>query len=341
MPDINRQFLLARRPEGRLRESDFGYRETPVPGPGPGEVLTRTVYLSLDPANRAWMFPDPTYRPPIRLGEVMAGFTLNEVVDSRDPRFRPGDLVECEGGWQDYAVLPGDALYKLEPREPLSHWMSVLGVTGKTAYFGLLEVGRVRAGETVLVSAAAGAVGSFAGQLAKLHGCRVIGIAGGPEKCRWLTGELGFDAAIDYQSGDLSERLADCCPEGVDVYFDNVGGAVFQAALLRMKQHGRIVCCGVVSILDTDTPPPRLIGVPGLLAIRRLRLEGFIVMDFYDRRKQAERALAGWVAEGRLKVREDIIDGLENAPRALMGLLHGANIGKRMIRVAPEPSRRG
>jgi NADPH-dependent curcumin reductase CurA len=337
MLPINRQFLLARRPEGRLRESDFGYRETPVPEPGAGEVLTRTLYLSMDPANRAWMFPDPTYRPPIGLGEVVAGFTLNEVVESRDARFRPGDLVECDGGWQDYAVLPGDAIHKLEPRGPLSHWMSVLGLTGKTAYFGMLEVGRVRAGETVLVSAAAGGVGSVAGQIAKLQGCRVVGIAGGPEKCRWLTGELGFDAAIDYKSEDLPERLAACCPEGVDVYFDNVGGAVFQAALFRMKNHGRIVCCGAVSIYDTETPPPRLLGVPGLLAIRRLRLEGFIVFDFYDRRKQAEQTLAGWVAEGRLKVREDIIDGLENAPRALMGLLHGANIGKRMIRVAPEP----
>ncbi|HEX8820743.1 MAG TPA: NADP-dependent oxidoreductase [Archangium sp.] len=338
MNTLNRQYLLAHRPEGPLRESDFEYREASVPTPGPGEVLTRTLYLSLDPANRVWMGPLPTYRPPIGLGEVMAGFTLNEVVESKDARFRPGDLVECQGGWQDYAVLPADALYKVAPRGPLSHRLSVLGVPGQTAYFGLLEVGRIRAGETVVVSAAAGAVGSITGQLAKLHGCRVIGIAGGPEKCHWLTTELGFDAALDYRAEDFPQRLAAACPEGVDLYFDNVGGAVFQAALFQMKPHGRIVCCGSVSIYDTDTPPPRLLGVPGLLTLRRLRMEGFIVFDFHDRRKQAEQALAGWVAEGRLKVREDIIDGLQNAPRALMGLLHGANIGKRMIRVAPEPS---
>ncbi len=340
MTTLNRQFLLAHRPDGRLRESDLEYRETPVPTPGPGEVLTRTLYLSLDPANRVWMHALPTYRPPIGLGEVVAGFTLNEVVDSRDARFRPGDLVECDGGWQDYAVLPADALHEVKPHEPLSHRMSVLGVTGRTAYFGLLEVGRIRAGETVVVSAAAGAVGSIAGQLARIHGCRVIGIAGGREKCRWLTEELGLDAAIDYQSEDLAERLSACCPEGVDVYFDNVGGDVLQTVLFRMRRNGRIVCCGNVSSYDTDAPPRGLLGVPGLLVVRRLRMEGFIVMDFDDRREQAERALAGWVAEGRLKVREDIIEGLENAPRALMGLLHGANIGKRMIRVAPEPSGR-
>jgi NADPH-dependent curcumin reductase CurA len=211
-------------------------------------------------------------------------------------------------------------------------------VTSLTAYFGLLEVGRPRAGETVLVSAAAGAVGSVAGQIARIQGCRVVGLAGSDEKCRWLTGELRLDAAIDYKRGDLVRAVREACPQGVDVYFDNVGGPVLEAALFAMRPRGRVVCCGAVSQYDTGSPEPGPRGVPGLLVVKRLRMEGFIVMDYYARRREAEDVLAGWIADGRLVIREDIVEGLEGAPRALIGLLHGDNIGKRLVRVVPEPA---
>jgi len=332
----NRQILVKELPEGPLEERHFELREAPIPTPSSGEVLTRTIYLSLDPANRAWM-RGATYRAPVTAGEVMAGFTVAEVVDSRDPGFRSGELVECNSGWQEQAVHPARALHRLEPRGPLSHHLSALGGTGLTAYFGLLEIGRPRSGETVVVSAAAGATGSVAGQIARIQGCRTVGLAGSDPKCAWLTGELGFDAAINYKTEELRQALKQHCPDGIDVYFDNTGGEILDATLFRMNLHGRVVCSGVVSQYDTATPAPGPRGVPGLIVTKRLRMEGFIVSDFFQRRAEATDQLAGWIADGRLVVREDILEGLEAAPRGLIGLLHGENIGKRMVRVAPEP----
>jgi NADPH-dependent curcumin reductase CurA len=335
--DVNRQWILRDRPKNQLTESDFELRRAPVPEPGPGEALTRTLYISVDAANRAWMSPVRTYIDPVEPGGVMRSMTLGQVIRSNDPALAPGDIVEGMAGWQDFAVAPVKQLNRVENRKPLSMILSGLGVTSLTAYFGLLEVGRPVARETVLVSAAAGAVGSVAAQLAKIHGCRVVGLASSDDKCRWLTGELGLDAAINYKTGDLGRAIRDACPKGIDVYFDNVGGPILEAALFQMRSGGRIVCCGAVSQYDTGSPEPGPRGVPGLLVVKRLRMEGFIVMDFYARRREAEDALARLIAEGRLVIREDIVEGLEHAPQALIGLLRGDNIGKRMVRVTPEP----
>jgi NADPH-dependent curcumin reductase CurA len=275
----NRQILVKELPEGPLEERHFELREAAMPTPDAGEVLTRTIYLSLDPANRAWM-QGATYRAPVTAGQVMAGFTLAEVVDSRDPSLKPGDLVECDSGWQEHAVHPARALSRLEPRGPLSHHVSVLGGTGLTAYFGMLEVGRPSPGETVLVSAAAGATGSVAGQIARIQGCRTVGVAGSDQKCAWLTGELGFDAAINYKTEEVRPALKERCPEGIDVYFDNTGGEILEAALYRMNLRGRVVCSGSVSQYDTGRPAAGPRGVPGLIVVKRLRMEGFIVSDY-------------------------------------------------------------
>ena len=329
----NRQIVVTELPQGALEERHFALREGPVPAPGRDGVLCRTVLLSIDAANRAWM-QGRTYTAPVEAGDVMHGFGLARVVASHDPAYAEGDLVECDSGWQDYSVHHASTLTRVEPRGPLTHQLSVYGVTGLTAYFGLLDVGRPRPGDTVVVSAAAGAVGSVVGQIARIKGCRTVGIAGSPEKVAWLTDQLGFDAAIDYRSEAVAPALKRACPAGIDVYFDNVGGETLSAALFRMNLHGRIVCCGVVSQYDTAEPAPGPRGVPGLLVTKRLRMEGFIVMDHFDRRRQAEEELAGWVADGSLQVHEDVVEGLERAPGALIGLLHGDNLGKRMVRVA-------
>lgn len=329
----NRQILIAELPQGKLTADHFRLTETDTPKPGAGEVLCRTVFLSLDPANRAWM-QGATYRSALEPGQVMAGFCLAEVVESNDPRFSTGDIVEGDGGWQDYFVKPARALNRRERREPLSHLMSVLGVTGRTAYVGMAGIGRPQAGDTVVVSAAAGATGSVAGQIAKLNGARVIGIAGGAEKCRRIVDEFGFDAAIDYKSENLFQALKQTCPEGIDLYFDNVGGTTLEAVLFRMNLHGRIVCCGVVSQYDTDAPAAGPRGVPGLLVTKRLTMSGFIVGDDPVLVARADRDLPRWLDEGRLEVAEDVVEGLENAPAGLVGLLAGENFGKRMVRVS-------
>ena len=333
----NRQIVVRELPQGPLQEHHFELRQAARPQPEPGQVLTRTVLLSLDPANRAWM-QGATYRAPVLPGEVMSGFTLAEVVKSTDPRFEAGQIVECENGWQEFACQPADALTPVRRRTALPHHMSVLGLTGLTAYFGLLEVGRPRPGETVLVSAAAGATGSVAGQIARIAGCRVVGIAGSDEKCAWLTDELGFHAAINYKIDKVSRAVKQHCPSGVDVFFDNTGGEILEASLFRMNQGGRVVCCGAVSQYDTNNPAPGPRGVPGLIITKRLRMEGFIVMDFFPQREAAEAQLAGWLEAGQLVAREDILDGLECAPQGLIGLLAGHNIGKRLVRVGPEPA---
>lgn len=333
MEASNRQIVVRALPEDRLEEGHFEPREVERPNPTEGEVLTRTLLLSIDPANRTWM-QGATYRAPVRAGEVMAGFTLAEVVASRDARFVPGQIVECENGWQEYACHPGWQLTSIQPRAALAHHMSVLGITGLTAYFGMLAVGKPAPGETVLVSAAAGATGNVAGQIARIGGCRVVGLAGSDEKCAWLTGELGFDGAINYKTARLSQALKEHCADGIDLFFDNTGGDILEAALRRMNQAGRVVCCGVVSQYDTGSPAPGPRGIPGLLVTKRLRMEGFIVMDYFAQRDVATRRLAAWLESGALVAREDILDGLEQAPRALIGVLRGDNIGKRMVRVA-------
>ena len=334
---VNRQIIVAELPDGPLEERHFRAQEAPVPEPGDGEVLCRTLLLSIDPANRAWM-QGATYTAPVLQGDVMHGFTLAEVVASNAESVAVGDIVECNSGWQDYAVHRAAGLRKVDRRFPLSHHLSVLGITGLTAYFGLLDLGRPEPGETVVVSAAAGAVGNVVGQIARIKGCRVVGLAGSEEKKAWLLDELGFAAAVNYKTEPVYRALKAACPEGIDVYFDNVGGDILGAALFQMNLHGRIACCGVVSQYDTATPAPGPRGVPGLLVTKRLRMEGFIVMDYFDRRDQAVEELAGWVADGSLVVREDVVAGLEQAPRALVGVLHGDNIGKRYVEVAQPTS---
>ncbi|MBR2814055.1 MAG: NADP-dependent oxidoreductase [Reyranella sp.] len=329
---MNRQWLYAKQPAGKIGKDSFQWTETAIPSPQAGEVLVRTRMLSLDPANRAWMM-GKTYRDALEPGQVMNGFTIGEVVESKVPEFAKGDIVEGDWGWQDYAVRSARRLTKRTVKAPLEMLIGPLSVTGLTAYFGLLEVGRPKPGDTVLVSAAAGAVGSMVGQIARLSGCRVVGTAGGQDKCDWLVRELGFDAAVDYKAGGVRRALAAACPDGIDVYFDNTGGPVLDAALSLMNLRGRIACCGNVSQYDVEKPGPGPMAVPGLVVTKRLRLEGFIVMDFYDQRAEAEARLARWVAEGRIKAVVDIVDGLDKAPEALIGLFEGRNKGKMAVRV--------
>jgi len=333
MTQQNRQILLVEKPTEKLSPSHFEMTTSEMPVAGDGEVLCKTLYLSLDAANRAWM-QGKTYRDELGAGNVMAGGVLAEVIESKDDKFKPGDLVQADGGWQEYFAQKGKVLMKRKRHDPLTHLLSILGVTGQTAYVGLLNVGKPEPGQTVVVSAAGGAVGNVVGQIAKIKGCRVVGIAGGAEKCDWLVNDLGFDAAIDYKDENIFQGLKEKCPDGIDVYFDNVGGQILEAVLFRMNMHGRISCCGAVSQYDTGNPGPGPRGVPGLLVTKRLTMQGFIVMDYAKDLPKADEEMAGWAKEGKLKVLEDVIDGLENAPSALVGLLAGENRGKRMIKVA-------
>jgi NADPH-dependent curcumin reductase CurA len=339
VPDpINRQWTLARRPRGLVRAEDFRLVEGPVPAPADGEVLVRNLLLSCDPTQRGWMAAD-SYLPAVRIGEVMRAFAGGVVVESRHPGFRRGQLVTGKLDWQDFALArPGTASAPspVPPGVPLETALSILGLTGITAYFGLLEVGRPQPGETVVVSGAAGATGSAAGQIARIAGCRVVGIAGGPEKCGYLTGELGFDAAIDYRSEDVEARLAVLCPGGVDVFFDNVGGEILDAALARLAMRGRVVLCGAISRYGDDRPAPGPRNYLSLL-IRRGRMEGFIVIDYMPRAAEAVAALAGWLREGKLKDRVDVQQGFERAPAALARLFTGENRGKQLVRIADMP----
>jgi NADPH-dependent curcumin reductase CurA len=329
----NRQIVLVEKPKGKLGREHFRLVEGETPEPKEGEVLLRVRLISLDAANRAWM-QGATYRAAVDSGSVMAGGGIAEVVRSRAPGYAAGDLVFADTGWQDYAALPAKALRKVPPVEPMTHLLSVYGIAGLTAYFGLLNIGRPQPQETVVVSAAAGSVGSFVGQIAKIQGCRVVGIAGGREKCAWLTSELGFDAAVDYKASSAFGALKEAAPKGIDVYFDNVGGAILEACLPLMNLRGHIVCCGAVSAYDGPAPAAGPRGVPGLIVVKRLLMQGFIVTDFFDEAPQAIAQLEAWVRSGRIKIEEDVIDGLENTPAALIGLLAGENRGKRMVRVA-------
>ncbi len=331
----NRQIVLVETPQGALREDHFLLREAPMPSLQPGQILIRTILISLDAANRAWM-QGATYREAVRPGDAMHAYVIGQVVASESEGFHPGDIVGSEAVWADYAAVDAKKAQKLPHHRPLTHLLSVLGIAGKTAYHGLLKVGDPKPGETVVVSAAAGSVGILVGQIAKAKGARAVGIAGGADKCQWLTSDLGFDAAVDYKAGNLFKDLKAACPDGIDVYFDNVGGPVLETVLFQMNLRGRIVCCGAVSQYDTATPSgPR--NVPGLIVVKRLRMEGFIVMDYAHEDARAEADLKDWMRIGQVKTVEDVVEGLENTPRALIGLLAGENRGKRMVRVAPDP----
>jgi NADPH-dependent curcumin reductase CurA len=332
----NRQIMLVERPKGKLEEAHFKLIDSTIGEPGPGELLVRTVLLSIDPANRAWM-QGRTYREQLGEGEVMAGGALCEVVAANGAPIREGSIIQCEPGWQEYAIVPANRVLRVTVRGPLSHHLSVLGITGLTAYHGMLDVGRPQKGETVVVSAAAGATGSVAGQIARIIGARVVGVTGSDDKNRLLERDLGFDATVNHRSEKLRDELASDCPNGIDVYFDNVGGRVLEAVLPLMRTHGRIVCCGAVSQYDSASPAPGPAGVPGQLIVKRLRMEGFLVSDYIGDWAKAQEQLAAWIASGELKVLEDVVEGLDSAPRALIGILAGDNVGKRMVRVAPDP----
>jgi NADPH-dependent curcumin reductase len=334
MPEkTNRQITLKSRPAGAPTVDNFALVETPVPPVAEGQVLRRTLYLSLDPYMRGRMSAGPSYAAPAEVGKPMPGGTVSQVVESRDPAFAPGDVVLGYDGWQSYGLSDGAHLGKLDPAMgPVSYALGVLGMPGMTAYVALLDVGKPKPGETVVVSAAAGAVGSVAGQIAKIKGCRTVGIAGSDDKCRFVTEELGFDACINYKTQDLDAALAAACPDGIDVYYDNVAGAILEAVLRHINIHARVPLVGLISQYNAEKlpPGPNL----GVLLTKRALIHGFLVGDHNDRYPAFLRDVSGWLREGRLKYREDVVEGLENAPRAFLGLFEGKNFGKLLVKVS-------
>ena len=333
---INHQFRLAARPVGLPQRTDWSYTEEPVGEPAGDQVLVKILYISLDPAMRGWMNAGRSYMPPVGIGEVMRALAVGRVTASKHPGFAVGDDVSGPFGVQEYGVCDGKYLTKVDLGiAPIPVHLSVLGMTGRTAYFGLLEVGQPKSGETVVVSAAAGAVGSLVGQIARIKGCRAVGIAGGAEKCRYLVDELGFDAAVDYKSQDVRATLKEHCPNGIDVFFDNVGGDILEAALSRLARGARIVLCGAISQYNATGRPHGPSNYMALL-VNRATMRGFLVGDYAARNDQATRALAAWLADGKLRSREDIVEGLETFPDTLNEFFTGENIGKLMIKVAGE-----
>lgn len=334
----NRQFKLKARPIGKVTKENFEYVEELVPELGQGEVLVKTIYLSLDPTNRIWMSDMEQYMPPVQLGEVMRGLGLGKVIASNNSNFKVGDTVSGLLGWQDYYVMKDSSIFPLSvlpniPGMPLTVLAGAAGMTGWTAYFGLFELGTPKAGETIVVSAAAGAVGSIVGQIAKIKGLKVVGIAGGEAKCKWLLDELGFDRAVDYKNPNWKEQLKAATPDGVDINFENVGGEIMQEVYQRMNLHGRMVLCGFISgYNDTDNSKTMLDISASLM--KRIRIEGFIVTDFAAKIPEATQNIVKWIAEGKIKHRETIVDGLENAPETLNLLFEGGNTGKLLIKVA-------
>jgi NADPH-dependent curcumin reductase len=329
----NRQIVLKTRPVGVPTGANFAMVTTPVPEPGDREVLTRALWLSLDPYMRGRISDRKSYAPSVPLDGVMVARTVSRVIVSHDPGFVSGDIVLGPGGWQDYAALPAASLRKLDPDvAPVSTALGVLGMPGMTAYVGLLDIGRPREGETVVVSAASGAVGSVAGQIARNKGCRIVGIAGGAPKCRYVVDELGFDACVDHRAPGLGDALARACPNSIDVYFENVGGAVQRAVWPLLNDFARVAVCGLIAQYNDAEPPPG----PSLASVltKRLTVRGFIVSDHGDRWDEFIRDVSAWVREGRIKYREDVVDGLERAPEAFIGLLQGRNFGKLLVRVA-------
>lgn len=333
---INRQWLLAARPHGMVGPDNFSYREAPLESLATGQVLVRNQVFSFDPTQRNWMVDRPSYLPPVALGEVMRAGTVGEVVESKHPEFSVGDLVQTTGGWQDFAVVaPGQGpmgLTKLPEGVSPELMLSVLGITGLTAYFGMLELGEPKAGETVLVSGAAGATGSVAGQIARIKGCRVVGIAGGSRKCDWLKEQAGFDEVIDYKSEDVAQRIAETCPEKWDVFFDNVGGPILEAALNHLNLYSRIVLCGGIANYNAIDPVPGPNNLMNLVT-NRGRMQGFIILDYLPRALEAVDALLGWVGAGELAYEVDVQEGFENIPKTLQRLYTGENFGKQLLRL--------
>ncbi len=332
---MSRAWFLARAPQGRLSADDFELRDVDLPPVADGEVRCELLWLSIDAANRAWM-QGATYRSAVTEGTSMPGLGLGRVVESRSPAHPVGTIVSGDLGWREQCVVQATGLEVVRGTRPLPEHLGVLGVSGLTAYFGLLRIGDPRPGETVVVSAAAGATGSLVGQIARIRGCRVVGLCGTLAKQRWLEEGLGYDVALDHRSATLGADLKAACPDGVDVYFDNVGGPVLEAVLPRMRAGARIVCCGVVSQYDTDSPRPGPAGVPGLLVTRRLRMQGFVYTDFEAEFGTARTEIAGWLDDGSLQVAQHVAEGLDRAPDALVDLLAGATRGKCLVRVAPE-----
>ncbi|MGC9236830.1 MAG: NADP-dependent oxidoreductase [Thiomonas sp.] len=332
MHDQNLQCLLAERPTGWVEPRHFRFERSPIPTPGDGEVLVRNHWLSLDPYMRGRMSDAKSYAEPVALGAVMVGGTAGEVIASRDPQFQPGDKVVGMLGWQLYGVAPGRALQKVDDRQvPLSAYLGPVGMPGVTAWYGLNRICEPKAGETVVVTAAAGAVGSVVGQLAKAKGCRVVGVAGGAHKCRYVVEELGFDACVDYKAGNLKADLKTALPDGVDALFENVGGEIFDTLLTRTNAFARIALCGMIA--DYNTTDPYCMKNLRAVLIHRLKLQGFIVSEHMDQWPAALRELAGLVAAGRLRWRESVAQGLENAPDAFIGMLKGQNFGKQLVKL--------
>ena len=332
-PKTYRRVVLVRRPPGEPAEADFRVEDVATPEPGSNQVLVRVIYLSLDPYMRGRMRDAASYAAPVGLGEVMPGGTVGEVVQSNHPGFKPGEIVEDRLGWQEYALSNGTTLRKIDPAlAPISTANGVLGMPGMTAWFGLLEIGQPKPGETVVVSAASGAVGQVVGQLAKLAGCRVVGIAGGAAKCAFIKNELGFDAAVDYKAPEFREQLAQACAGGVDIYFDNTAGTISDAVMTHLKVGARVIVCGTASVPSWE-PPPQGPRVERHMLVKRARMQGFVIFDHPEHHAPALRDLAGWIRSGKLSYVEDVLDGLDKAPDAIAGLYRGENLGKRLIRL--------
>jgi len=335
----NHQTRLAARPNGMPKRSDWQFTSEPVAEPAEGGVLVKTLALSLDPAMRGWMNEGKSYIPPVGIGEVMRAGGIGEVIASKNAAFAVGDTVSCTPGVQEYCLIPADqikrqGLFKIDPRlGTMTQWLNVLGMPGMTAYFGLMDVGQPQPGETVVVSGAAGAVGQTVGQLAKIKGCRVVGIAGGPAKCEWVVKELGFDACVDYKAGNVKDDLREHCPKGIDVYFDNVGGEILDIVLTRLARKARIIICGAISQYNNTTPVQGPKNYLSLL-VHRARMEGIVVFDYTERFPIAVKELAGYLKDGRMKSKEDIVSGIDTFPETLLKLFNGENFGKLVLQVA-------
>jgi NADPH-dependent curcumin reductase CurA len=341
MPQSAKRVVLVSRPVGEPKPSDFRIEEYALPTPGKGQVLLRTIWLSLDPYMRGRMSDGPSYAAPVPIGGVMEGGTVSEVIASNDPAFANGDIVLSRAGWQTHALSDGKGLTKIDPKiAPVSTAVGVLGMPGMTAYTGLLDIGQPQAGETVVVAAASGAVGSAVGQIARIKGARAVGIAGGKDKCDYVKNEFGFDDCVDHRDPDLAVKLRDACPRGIDVYFENVGGAVFEAVFPLLNTFARVPVCGLIAHYnDTEAKPPKwAASMMRAVLTKRLTIRGFIVGDFAARRADFLRDMSGWVREGKVKYKEFVTEGLDNAPAAFMGLLKGANFGKQLVRVGPDKS---
>lgn len=337
-PAVNRRIVLASRPDGKPTLDNFRLESAPVPQPAEGQVLLQTQYLSLDPYMRGRMSAAESYAESVPVDGVMVGGTVSRVVSSRNSAYEVGELVTAYAGWQDYALSDGGDLMKIDPRvKPSSYALGVLGMPGLTAYVGLLDIGEPKAGETVALAAATGAVGSVVGQIAKLKGCRVVGIAGAPEKCKYAVEVLGYDACISHYDDDLAEQLAAACPDGIDVYFENVGGSSWEAAMPLLNNFARVPVCGLIAHYNQTELPPgpdRMSQLQGLILRRSLKMQGFIVSNYRHRFPDFVRDMSGWLAEGKVTYREDVVNGLENAPQAFLGLFSGANFGKLVVKVS-------